>query len=107
MAYCSNCGRRIYADDNYCSGCGRPVSQVATGSLTSPGTSFTPAVTEGRRPKSASVVSPSGSEGSSSMQQSNAAASTVKLVRIIFITVFLILLCAGAVAFFDMVRYML
>lgn len=107
MAYCSNCGRRLYADDNFCSGCGRPVSQVSTGSLTSPGGSYTPAVTEGRRPKSTSVATPSGIAGNSSMQQTNASSSTVKLVRIIFITVFLILLCAGAVAFFDMIRYML
>ena len=47
MAYCSNCGRRIYADDNFCSGCGQPVSRVATPSPIS--SSANPAVTEGRR----------------------------------------------------------
>ena len=106
MAYCSNCGRRLYADDNFCSGCGRPVSQVSTGSLSSPGGSYTPAVTEGRRPKSASVTTPSGNAGNS-MQQTNASSSTVRLMRIIFITVFLILLSFGAVVFFDVMRHML
>ena len=47
MPYCSNCGRRIYADDNFCSGCGQPVSRVATPSPIS--SSASPAVTEGRR----------------------------------------------------------
>ena len=47
MPYCSNCGRRIYADDNFCSGCGQPVSRVASPSPIS--SSASPAVTEGRR----------------------------------------------------------
>ena len=57
MAYCSNCGRRLYSDDNYCSGCGRPVSQVSVGNLSS-GSAYTPAVTEGRRsPKTVTTAS--------------------------------------------------
>ena len=69
MPYCSNCGRRIYADDNFCSGCGRPVSQVAASSLSS-STSYTPAVTEGRgRASSGNLTSSAPKTGTPSWSQ--------------------------------------
>ena len=104
MAYCSNCGRRLYADDNFCSGCGRPVSQVSAGSLSS--SSYTPAVTEGRR-AATQVKQPSTPTYSSSTFTDNGIEVTPTNVRkggvavfatifIIFVTIMVIMGIVGA-----------
>ena len=95
MPYCSNCGRRIYADDNFCSGCGQPVSRVATPSPIS--SSASPAVTEGRRQARQAQSAPSRSSlpenysfsSSSTPGPAKGGSSAGKLISIIVILIFL------------------
>ena len=98
MPYCSNCGRRIYADDNFCSGCGRPVSQVTAGSLSS-GASYTPAVTEGRRGASTTVVS-GGDAGWSQAGKASPAESRkgrVAALAVVFIVLIVVVFIMGTI----------
>ena len=114
MPYCSNCGRKLYADDRYCSGCGRTAAEVARGSFSAEQDTAASVITEGRRP--ARTTGFSSQKGYTGREQTGVdpqadnkpvaeSGSLARFILIMFITVAIILFTFAVTEGMPIIRH--